>query len=414
MKKWTVFLLIYALHAVHTLAQRHEVLNPNIASVQVVAGTDWLQMPVITLHGDKVINIAFDDLTHEYHRYIYKVEHCDADWTVSDGLFASDFMEGFADGISLDNLEESINTNVLYTHYKLKIPNERCRLKLSGNYRVTIYDENNNNEEVLRVYFMVVEPVVGVSLNVTPNTDMGINGRFQQVSLQMNYGRGIRVTDFQRQLQTMVLQNGRWDDVRLLPKPQFLNADGAQWSHCRELIFEGGNEYRKFEMLDTHDTGLGIESMEWDGSAYHAYLWPDEPRPNYVYDEDANGAFYLRNSDNYENDRTSEYVLVHFTLKVPRQNGDVYLNGTWTNDSFTDNYKMEYDEQEECYTAIVSMKLGYYSYQYLLLNDDGIARFLPTEGSFFQTENQYQALVYYRGNGDRTDRLVGYQQVSYK
>jgi hypothetical protein len=243
---------------------------------------------------------------------------------------------------------------------------------------------------------------------------MGINGRFQQVSLQMNYGRGIRVTDFQRQLQTMVLQNGRWDDVRLLPKPQFLNADGAQWSHCRELIFEGGNEYRKFEMLDTHDTGLGIESMEWDGSAYHAYLWPDEPRPNYVYDEDANGAFYLRNSDNYENDRTSEYVLVHFTLKVPRQNGDVYLNGTWTNDSFTDNYKMEYDEQEECYTAVVSMKLGYYSYQYLLLNDDGIARFLPTEGSFFQTENQYQALVYYRGNGDRTDRLVGYQQVSYK
>ena len=39
-------------------------------------------------------------------------------------------------------------------------------------------------------------------------------------------------------------------------------------------------------------------------------------------------------------------------------------------------------------------------------------RNLPSEGNFFQTENRYQAMVYYKGTGERTWRLVGYQQVS--
>ncbi|MBQ7472107.1 MAG: DUF5103 domain-containing protein [Prevotella sp.] len=411
--KSIITLIAACLFCTHATAQRNEILNSRISSVQVVAGTEWLSMPVIKLHDSKRINISFDDLTHEYHRYVYKVEHCEADWSTSESLFTSDYVQGFADGISLDNLTESINTNVLYTHYRLTIPNENCRLKLSGNYRVTIYDENNDNEEVLRVCFMVVEPLMGVMLQVNTNTDAGINSTYQQVGLSVNYA-GVRVPDYSQQIKTVVLQNGRWDNARVLSKPQFIMGDGLRWEHERDLIFFGGNEYRKFEILDVHDPGLGIEAIEWDGAAYHAYLWPAEPRLNYLYDEDANGAFYIRNNDNYENDRTSEYVLVHFTLKLPRQAGDVYLNGTWTNDQFTPRYKMEYDELEECYHTVLSLKLGYYSYQYLMMTDTGDVVPLASEGSFFQTENSYQALVYYRGVGERTDRLVGFQQVKFK
>ena len=129
-------------------AQRHEIYDPNIKSLQVVAGQNWMSLPVIKLRGNSpndIINIGFDDLTHSYHRYVYKIEHCNADWTVSDGLFTSDYIEGFADGSTIDDNEESINTNVLYTHYKLRIPNEDCQLKMSGNYKLTVYDENDNN-----------------------------------------------------------------------------------------------------------------------------------------------------------------------------------------------------------------------------------------------------------------------------
>ena len=132
----------------------------------------------------------------------------------------------------------------------------------------------------------------------------------------------------------------------------------------------------------------------------------------YLYDEDANGSFYIRNSDNIENDRLTDYVMVHFQLMCPQPvEGDVYLNGVWTNDQFLPEYLMEYDEATKSYQASILLKMGYYSYQYLMVDSEGYTQVMPTEGNFFQTENKYQALVYYREPGGRTDLLVGYQQV---
>jgi hypothetical protein len=167
-------------------------------------------------------------------------------------------------------------------------------------------------------------------------------------------------------------------------------------------------------MTDPDHATLGIDKMRWDGTTYHAWLWPDEPRPNYVYDEDANGAFYIRNSDNYDNDRLSDYVLVHFTLKSPRLDGDVYVNGRWTHDQLLPEYRMDYDDLKGEYSLVKSMKLGYYNYQLLMVDMDGTTHALPEEGSFFQTENKYQALVYYKGITDRSWRLTGFQEITYK
>lgn len=398
-------------------AQRHEIYDPNIKSLQVVAGQNWMSLPVIKLRGNSpndIINIGFDDLTHSYHRYVYKIEHCNADWTVSDQLFTSDYIEGFADGSTIDDNEESINTNVLYTHYKLRIPNEDCQLKMSGNYKLTVYDENDNNRRVFTAYFMVLEPQMGLQLSVTTNTDLDFNKAHQQVSMQLSYGN-INVTDPTSQIKTAVMQNGRWYNAKLNAKPQYIMPNGLKWDHNRDLIFPAGNEYHKFEVLDVSHPTMGIDRIDWDGKNYNVYPFMCEPRLNYVYDEDANGAFYIRNSDNIENDISSEYVFVHYRLKCPQKvNGTVYLNATWTNDWFTPDYQMTYNDATQCYEATIMQKQGYYSYQILMLDNSGTVQIMPTEGSFYQTENKYQAFVYYRGQGERTDRLVAYQEVQIK
>jgi hypothetical protein len=398
-------------------AQRHEIYDPNIKSLQVVAGQNWMSLPVIKLRGNSpndIINIGFDDLTHSYHRYVYKIEHCNADWTVSDQLFTSDYIEGFADGSTIDDNEESINTNVLYTHYKLRIPNEDCQLKMSGNYKLTVYDENDNNRRVFTAYFMVLEPQMGLQLSVTTNTDLDFNKAHQQVSMQLSYGN-INVTDPTSQIKTAVMQNGRWYNAKLNAKPQYIMPNGLKWDHNRDLIFPAGNEYHKFEVLDVSHPTMGIDRIDWDGKNYNVYPFMCEPRLNYVYDEDANGAFYIRNSDNIENDISSEYVFVHYRLKCPQKvNGTVYLNATWTNDWFTPDYQMTYNDATLCYEATIMQKQGYYSYQIVMLDNSGTVQIMPTEGSFYQTENKYQALVYYRGQGERTDRLVAYQEVQIK
>ena len=388
-------------------AQRSKPLSPRIASLQVMAGDDWLSTPVVTLGGETPIVIAFDDLTHEYHRYSYRLEHCEADWTSSDQLFESDFCAGFASGNTIDDFRQSEGTNQPYTHYRLIIPNDRCRPKMSGNYRVTVYDEQDEDSVALTACFMVVEPTMRVGLEVTTNTDADTNGRHQQVEMTLAYG-GERVTDPKAQIKTAVTQNGRWDNAAVNAPPQFVMADGLRWSHCRDLIFDGGNEYRKFEMLDVSHTTMGLESVSWDGRRHHAYLWPDGPRPSYVHDEDANGAFLPRNSDNIGNDTRSEYIVAHFRLQSPRLPGDVYLNGAWTGDELSPQYKMQWNEASRQYEAALWLKQGYYSYQYITVQPDGHTAPVPSEGNFHQTENSYQALVYYRGAGERTDRLVGY------
>ena len=392
-------------------AQRNRILNPDIASLQVVAGNNWLSMPVIGLGEGVPVNIAFDDLTHEYRRYAYKVEHCNADWSTSGDLFVSDYIDGFNADNVIEHVEQSINTNMLYTHYRFQIPNERCKLKMSGNYRVTIYDANDDDKAVAECCFMVVEPRMGIKLSVDANTDKGINSRWQQVAMEVKYGGGLSVTDVQRQIYTVVMQNGRWDNAVVNAKPQFVMGDGLRWSHNAQLVFEAGNEYRKFEMLDVRHANMGVEKIDWDGEAYHAYLWPDEPRGSYVFDEDANGAFYIRNSDNRENNSTSEYVHVHFTLRSPRLEGDVFVNGVWTNDLLAAPYKMQYDEGAQCYRLSLLLKQGYYSYQYVWQQSNGQIATVPSEGSFYQTENRYQALVYYRKLGERADRLVGFAEI---
>lgn len=393
-------------------AQKNEIYSNNIASLQVVAGNDWLSPPVVKLNGD-VINIAFDALTHEYHRYTYGIQHCEADWTLSDGIFTSDYIDGYAEDNVIENVGESQLTNVLYSHYSLQIPNENCRITMSGNYKLTVYDEDEDHQPVFTACFMVVEPIMNVALNVSPNTDIDTNLSHQQVGMTVNYG-SITVTNNNNQIKTVVMQNGRWDNAVFNSRPQYVMPNGLRWEHNRDYIFAAGNEYRKFEVLDVTHTTMGLELMRWDGHNYNAFVWADKPRPSYLYDEDANGSFYIRNSNNIDNDYISDYVLVHFTLKSSQITDPIYVNGTWTNDQFTPEYKMEYDDADQCYKAVVRLKMGYYSYQYLILKPDGTTAFVPSEGSFYQTENKYQALIYYRAADDRTDRLVGYSQVQTK
>ena len=396
-----------------TASARHEVKAPNVKSLQATVNNDWQQLvPMMTLGSRDRLSVNFDELSHTYHRFVYVVEHCEPDWTPTEGLFESDWLEGF-NRLPVEDYANSINTNVLYTHYALSLPNDQMRLKMSGNYRLRVLDEDNDDAEVVVVEFRVVEPIVNIGLGITTNTDVDLNVSHQQVAMTLNYN-ALRVTNLEEQLQTIVMQNGREDNMRLNPRPTYITQRGLQWEHHRELIFEAGNEYHKFEVLDPDHTTMGLAHVSWDQEErrYHVFPFFCEPQRNYIYDRDADGAFILRNSDNDESERTSEYVYVHYKLLTPHEYTDerVVIDGAWTTEP-RDAYVMSYDPQECAYNAVVLQKLGYYNYQLMLEDTDGRLRRMPEEGSFFQTENRYEALVYYRGTGERTWRLVGYQEV---
>ena len=398
-----LFLTLMAL----PLTAANRILSPRFKSLTSIVNGDWMNRPVIQLNSDDVMTIGFDELSHNYHRLCYRLEHCEYDWTTSESLFESDWLDGF-NNIPIDNYQNSINTIVTYTHYQFSIPNNSCRLKMSGNYRLTIVDEDEGDEEVLQVEFYVVEPLMDLGLKVSSNTDIDHNVSHQQVDMTLRYN-ALRITNIDEELRTVVMQNWREDTARRDLRPTSVSMQGLEWSHQRPMIFDAGNEYHKFEVLDVTHPTMGIDRIDWDGHQYNVYPFMATVRRNYLTDVDADGAFIIRNSDNREPHHTCEYAWVCFTLKAPYQ-GELYVGGHWATDKDRETYKMRYDGEKGIYYTRLLLKQGYYSYNYTTPTGGTP----DSVGNFYQTENRYQALVYYKGATDRTWRLTGYRAVEFR
>lgn len=396
--------------AANWIGYSNQMLDSHIKSLQAVVNNNWTSLPVMRLGSNDVLNISFDELSHNYHRYIYQITKCEADWDIAEDVFMSDYLEGF-DGNPIDDFEHSVNTIIPYTHYRLQIPNDKCRVKMSGNYVLEVIDDDDS-DIVLRVPFMVCEQSMKLSMSVSPNTDIDNRQSHQQVSMAVNFGQW-PVTRPEEQIYAVVMQNNQDFDIRTNVPANFNTNNGMEWNHCRQLIFDGGNEYHKFEVLDVSHPTMGVDRIHWDGENYQVYLPENRPRTNYLYDEDADGSFYIRNSDNIHNDTQSEYVWVNFLLDDPDMSGNPRVTGRWASDINLSTYGMEphlgnYNSPQHCYTASILLKQGYYNYQYRYA--DG--KLHPTEGSFYQTENRYQGLIYYKGPNDRTWRLTAFGDIA--
>ena len=418
-------------------AQSNKVYHPMIHTLQTIVNDDWLHDDVITLGTDDWVTISFDHFTHDYHRFTYKIVHCNADWTPSD-LFEVDYMDGF-NNQPIEDYDNSLNTTMLYTHYRLDLPNDNIQFKVSGNYRVEIYldeDENENetsqpstlnpqlstlnpqlstlNPLVAVACFRVVEPRMGLNVAVTSNTDIDTNLSHQQVSFTLNYNSS-EVVDPATEIKPYIYQNDRTDNAVALVKPTYVTPGHLEYVHNRQLIFPAGNEYRRFEVINMHYATQGVDRVTYFEPYYHATLLPDAPRRHYSFDMDHDGRYLIRYNMAQDTDIEADYLFVHFTLDMPRRTGgDFYLTGAFTYNDFTSPYRMEYNTAEQCYEATVLLKQGAYDFMYLWVPDgSGVGQTAPAEGNFYEAENEYQVYIYHRPFGGRYDRLVAAHQVKF-
>ena len=402
-------------------AQSDKVYHPMIHTLQTIVNDDWLHDDVITLGTDDWVSISFDHFTHDYHRFIYKIVHCNADWTPSD-LFEVDYMDGF-NGQPIEDYENSLNTTMLYTHYRVDLPNDDIQFKVSGNYRVEIYLDEDDNEDnnlnaqpsphpVAVACFRIVEPRMGLNVSVTSNTDIDTNQSHQQVSFTLNYPPN-EVIDPATEIKPYIYQNGRTDNCVAQPKPTYVTPGHLEYVHNRALIFPAGNEYRRFEVINMHYATQGVDRMSYFAPYYHATLLPDAPRRNYSYDVDHDGRYLIRYNLAQDVDTESDYLFVHFTLDMPRRTGgNFYLTGEFTYNNFTPEYQAIYNDAEQAYETTLLLKQGAYDFMYLWVpNGDSVGQTGPAEGNFYEAENEYQVYIYHRPFGGRYDRLVAAQQI---
>lgn len=419
-----MFTLLFAFFATTAFAQQSRILPcaPEYGSILTLRTEvgGWLDpLPVLTLGSSQEVEVSFDEMSHEYHRYVYSLQHCDFHWQPTEDLFYSEYAESTQEYVPIEDYTESQNVTTHYTHYAFTFPNPDMRPLVSGNYRLTILcDEGSEPEPVAEVCIRMLEPLVGITADLTTNTEVDVNARHQQITMTVDCAK-LNVRDLREEVHTIVLQNDRLDNAVVDAAPSYINADKAIWDHQRELVFPAANEYRKFEILSPRYPGLHTESIHYYEPFLHATIMTDEQRRNYLAVEDLNGVNVIRNTDNQDDLSETEYMLTHFALQCdePFYDADVFLNGKWTTGGVSPEWKLTYDKAQKAYVGTYMLKMGYYNYQYLVVpRENQLKRTYfgepcgftePFEGDYYQTSNDYRILVYHHQPGARYDRLVG-------
>jgi hypothetical protein len=69
---------------------------------------------------------------------------------------------------------------------------------------------------------------------------------------------------------------------------------------------------------------------------------------------------------------------------------------------------MDYNAEKGIYEKAVMIKQGFTNFQYTVADKKDIIDYENAiDGNFYQTENEYTILVYYRENTDRYERVIG-------
>lgn len=414
MKKLYLLTLLIVLSFISLSAQtvyRTEIFNPTVKTLQVNVQNQQFSLPIITLNGTDVLQVSFDEMSHNAHSYSYKVLHCDADWTKSN-LSSTEYINGFTTA-NITNQSLSVNTTFLYTHYQFSLPNDDMNFKISGNYVILIYDDNQQDKPVAQACFSIVEPSVVITGNIRANTDTEINGRLQQLDFNVDLN-GYSVQDPTSEIKVVVRQNNRIDNQVSDLKPTYFSGSTLNYINNKSLIFEGGNEYHQFDISSEYIGGVGIESTRFVRPYYHAYLYPNTITKSYIYEPDVNGNFVINLQNSTNPDVEADYMYVHFNLPIsqPFFDGQLYIGGAFNYNLMDDTVKMNYDGNAGLYYQTLLLKQGGYNYQYWFREKGSTTATVErVDGSFWQTGNEYTIYVYHRPWGGRYDKLIGIKDL---
>lgn len=384
------------------------VFNEYIKSLQVKVDGDNFASPVIVLGSDDRIVISFDHLAEDREYFRYSLTHCNASWRPS-GLVDSEFLDGFNEG-TVGNYDFSRGTTVHYVHYTLTIPNEEVYPKISGNYLLKIYPESDPDSTILQCRFMVSEETAPVAVRASAQTDIDYNKAHQQLTIMVDTERA-SVEDPFNDLIVIAGQNGRLDSEVAMRQPLKSTGKIVTFEHQPALIFDAGNEYRRFEAVSETYPGMGVENIQHFDPYYHYRLHTDGSRADepYNYDQTQHGRYFVRNYNSTESDTEADYGVVHFSLDYPySRDAMIFLDGDFVQRRFDDNSRMYYNPNSHRYERAMLLKQGAYNYQYLFVPPKARRGYTAQiEGDKYQTINEYNVRVYHRRRGERYDRLIG-------
>ena len=390
----------------------NNVYNDAIKSVEFYNAKKNPSFPLIKLNSGEQLELEFDDLRGGSRNYYYTIEQCDGDWN-SSNLNSTEYLQGFTED-QITDYSYSSATLQKYTHYQIKFPNDNIKPKISGNYVLKVYEDDDTSKKVLTRRFYVLDSKVTVSADIQPSSDLDLRKSNQKINFQVNYG-ALKVQNPNSDIRTWIMQNGRDETGQFTTQVQYLRGNQLIYGDLSTNDFGAGNEFRHFDTRTLKLNSDRVVKIIRDTSI-SVLLLTDKSRnlPNYTFLYDNDGNYYVLNQDGTNPTTDADYTHLYFSLDCGKTDADgsVYIVGRFNDFKLDEHSKMDYDARGKFYTHLF-LKQGVYDYQYVWV-DNATKKPDNTflEGNYFETENKYQILVYYHPPTARWEELVGYLMVN--
>lgn len=395
----------------------NEILDDDLCSVQLQAGSAGLTMPIVGLAaGNGALVLQFDHAGDEIRDYLYTIVHCNSAWMPSD-MVENDYINGFTED-RITDFQPSFNTLSQYVHYALALPNRNMRWSKSGNYLLKVFDDTDEKTLVLVRRFCVVEPAWRIDANFVKTVAVSKMNTHHEIDFNINYGTA-RISNPQNDVKAFVLQNGNWFDA-IGPLPPYLSrGDQLIYDYQDKIVFPAKKDWRLFDIRTFDIRGENVKSIVTRPTYYEVTLKPDKSRAGLsaIYRGDINGRFAIENQNVNQSLLQCDYAKVLFSIlqNLPLEDEDVYVFGELSDWQLKPEFKMEYNFEAHAYICEAWLKQGIYNYEYRVVDrKTGKVDEEGFEGNWYETPNKYTILAYFKPFGARYERLMGATTIDSK
>jgi hypothetical protein len=415
LKTIQVLFLLLTLYTVHA-QEPDKIYHRNIKSIKFHGYGDQLAYPVMNLSGGNQLELHFDDMDADVKYYSYTFLLCNADWTIAP-ISQFDYMKGFSN-VRINTYRASSIALTLYTHYMSTLPDKNTYPVKSGNYLLKVFVNGDTSKTAFTKRFLVIDNKVSAGATVLQPFNPSQLKTHQKIQFSVNV-QNVRPTNIFQQIKIVILQNNRWDNCITNLQPTFVRQNILEYNTEASGVFPAQKEWRWVNLTSLRLQTDRIEKADYSNKGQTLFMFPEGERTGlrYMFYRDADGMYQLGNIEQNNPYWQGDYATTWFRYFTPDKkempDKDVYLFGELTNYELSDASKMKFNAETGMYETNQMLKQGLYDYIYVT-RDKKTKQISAdiTEGNWWETENNYTILIYYRALGGRADELVGLTQVN--
>ena len=387
----------------------------NIRTIKLHVYGNPFAAPVLPLNGGERLELHFDDLDGNVKNYSFSFELRNADWSPT-MLSSFDYVQGFSQ-VRITNYRISSIALTRYTHYQAVFPDRNATPSRAGNYLLKVFQDGDPSKIIFTRRFLVVRQVADVASQI----QQPFNGMYfrshQKVQFSVNTSK-LNLANAIQQVRVCILQNDRWDNAIMDIKPTFIRQGTLEYN-TENTIFPAGREWRWLDLRSFRFQSDRIEKGNYGKTSTEIVVKPDLDRSaqRFVYYKDNNGKFITDVTESINPLWQADYATVRFRFVPPDnrpfQDKNVYVLGELSDYTQQDSALMHFNAETGAYETSLFLKQGYYDYCYVTKGKSSQEpSFEFTEGNYWETENTYTVLVYYRPLGGRADELIGITKIN--